>query len=118
MQQEKKQDRAVQFAPFDALKGYSGMLSQLQNKPEPRRLLSEEAAEVLSARLAALRQGDRVLLRYYDVRVRRYKNICGTVREADFTFCTLRIGRFVIPFSDVHALRVQKSGDGSGNPVV
>ena len=117
MQQEKKQDRAAQFAPFDALKGYSGMLSQLQNGPEPRRILSEEAAEVLSARLAALRPGDRVLLRYYDTRVKRYKNVCGQVREADFTFRTLRVGQFVIPFSAVHALRVQKSCDGSNNVI-
>ena len=105
----------MQFSAFDALHGYSTMLAGLQDQPEPRRLLSEEAAEALSVKLASLQKGDRILVRYYDSRIKRYKNICGEIREVDFVFRTLRIGRFVLSFSAIEALKIHGRGGNCGN---
>lgn len=98
-------DRAVQFAPFDALSGYSAMIAGLKEKTEDRRILSDEAAEALSQRLSETKKGDVVRLKYYDEASKKYRVLAGEVRDIDFVFRTLKIGKKVILFDDIEVLR-------------
>ena len=59
-------DRARQFMPFAALKGYYELVRQQERVEQPRHQLTDEEALELSARLAALRKGDIVRVTYYD----------------------------------------------------
>ena len=43
-----REERAKQFMPFGALKGYPEALARREKKPLPRRELSEEALEELN----------------------------------------------------------------------
>jgi len=46
-------DRAMQFAPFAALKGYYESIRKQERITEPRKLLSEDEAETISNTLNA-----------------------------------------------------------------
>lgn len=53
-----REERAKQFMPFGALKGYPEALARREKKPLPRRELSEESLEELNRRLRQLTLGD------------------------------------------------------------
>ena len=100
------ENRAVQFSAFDALKGYSEMLTELQREKEPYRELCEEETEKIDLALRKLSKGDRVKVRYYLVDC--YTNLFGTVREIDFPGQTLKTENAVIPFSAIKKLSAVK----------
>ena len=49
-----RQDRAKQFMPFAALKGYEEALRQRENSPHPRITMGEDQAEELDRKLRSL----------------------------------------------------------------
>ena len=61
----KRQDRAKQFMPFAALKGYEEALRQREDKPQQRIILGEDEAEELDRKLRSLTVGSRVKIRHY-----------------------------------------------------
>jgi len=72
-------DRAMQFAPFAALKGYYETVGRQERITEPRRDVSEEDAETISHTLNNLRIGVTVKVRYFDID--SYTTITGVVAE-------------------------------------
>ena len=60
----KRQDRAKQFMPFAALKGYEEALRQREDKPQQRIILGEDEAEELDRKLRSLTVGSRVKIRH------------------------------------------------------
>ena len=60
-----REDRAKQFMPFSALKGYEEALKKQEVVRVPKRELSEEYAENLDRKLRVVRQGDMVAVTYY-----------------------------------------------------
>ena len=99
-------DRARQFMPFAALKGYYELVRQQERVEQPRHQLTDEEALELSARLAALRKGDMVRVTYYDQDA--YTSIRGAVTRIDEPFRTLRVVMTDIPFDDI--LRIEDGG--------
>lgn len=92
-------DRARQFMPFAALKGYYELVRQQERVEQPRHRLTEEEALELSARLAALRKGDVANVVYYDRDA--YATIRGAVTRIDEPLRTLRVVMTDIPFDDI-----------------
>ena len=80
-------DRAMQFAPFAALKWYYESIRLQERITEPRKELSEDEAEAISNTLNKLQVGTTVKIRYYDVdaytiaiRARRYLTAINSYR--------------------------------------
>ena len=61
----RRQDRAKQFMPFAALKGYEEALRKKEQFIELRIVLGEDGAEILDRKLRCISEGDEVRVRHY-----------------------------------------------------
>ena len=93
--------RAKIFSPFAALRGFDDELAEegAQTLRVPKAELSDEEKAALSAKLAGLRRGMAVTVRYFvsdrlcpaDPPVGRYQTVTGTVKTMDPVGKTLRL---------------------------
>ncbi|WP_304597111.1 hypothetical protein [Adlercreutzia caecimuris] len=97
-------DRARQFSPFAALRGYYELVHERERVIEPRRPLSEEEARALDATIADLQRGAMVRAVFYEKDA--YRTIVGTVSQVDMIYHDLWIVRERIPFASLCALEV------------
>ncbi|MBQ1260612.1 MAG: hypothetical protein IIX96_01205 [Clostridia bacterium] len=97
-------ERARQFMPFSALKGFENLIDERNFIPTPRRRPSEEKAQSISLRLSKIKKGTAVEIIYYDVS--SYKRLCGCVREIDTVFKRLTVGSVEVRFSDIFDIRL------------
>lgn len=97
-------DRARQFMPFAALRGYYDLVHAKEAVPEPRRPLSDEEARALDEAIASLAKGDVVRCRYYADG--GYHEMEGAVSQIDAIFRDLWIVRKRVPFTAIHSLEV------------
>lgn len=95
-------ERARQFMPFAALRGYYELLAQRERLPEPRRCLPEEEAERLSQRLSRVQRGMLVQVTWYQHDA--YVKLCGVVSRVDLVCRTLWIIKTPVPFDDILAV--------------
>ena len=126
-------NRAKIFSPFAALRGFDDELAEegAQTLRVPKAELSEEEKSALSARLAGLRRGMSVTVRYFqpdlccpaDPPVGRYQTVTGVVQALDPIAKTLRLALegqpkgpglekekvVTIPFAEIETL--QESGE-------
>lgn len=103
-------DRARQFMPFASLRGYYDYIREQERVKEPRRELSEDGAEELSAILGGISRGDMVRVVFYDND--HYETAEGVVSEFDPVFRSLRIVRRKIPFDDIYSLEILDKSSG------
>lgn len=99
-----RQDRAKQFMPFAALKGYEEALRQRENNTEPRIILGEDGAEELDRKLRSLTVGSRVKIRHY--RKRCYVVSEGIVNSIVYSKGQLRVGREDIKYEDIVEMKI------------
>lgn len=92
-------ERARQFIPFAALRGYYDLISEQERVKEPKRILSDEESAVLSEKLKCIRKGGMLKVVYYNVDA--YETMEGFVSTVDFTFRTLSIIKTKISFDDI-----------------
>ncbi len=104
MNVQRHADRAMQFAPFAALKGYYEAVRLQERITEPRKELSEDEAEAISNTLNKLRVGTTVKIRYYDVDA--YTNIEGVVTELNLPYHRLKVVKTAIPFDDIYTIEL------------
>lgn len=97
-------DRARQFMPFAALRGYYDLVHAKEVVPEPRRPLADDEARALDGIIANLVRGDVVRCRYYEDG--GYRVAEGVVSQIDLTFRDLWIVRRRIPFSTIQSLEM------------
>lgn len=97
-------DRARQFSPFAALRGYYELVHERERVIESRRPLSEEEARALDATIADLQRGAMVRAVFYEKDACR--TIVGTVSQVDMIYHDLWIVRTRIPFASLCALEV------------
>ena len=126
-------NRAKIFSPFAALRGFDDGLAEegAQTLRVPKAELSEEEKSALSARLAGLRRGVTVTVRYFvpdllcqpGQPVGCYQTVTGTVQALDLIAKTLRLALdgqpkgpglekekvVTIPFAEIETL--QGSGE-------
>lgn len=107
----RREDRAKQFLPFDAMKGLAVAMRRQEEKiaRTERRDLGEEDAAAISAVLSHIARGDNVTATYYDGA--RYREITGIVTRFDVVKRTLTIWGNPVAFDDLAALSVLPSGD-------
>lgn len=105
-------ERARQFMPFSALKGFEELVRERERKTEPRREMTEERARALSFAIAAIRKGDRIRAVHYADGA--YRELKGQVDSIDRTFRTLRAGGELISFDDIFAIEKTGSAPPSG----
>ena len=92
-------DRAQQFMPFAALKGYYDLIRERERTVEPRRELTDERALELSQRLAGLERREMASVVHYDGEA--YVTTRGLVSDIDLAARTVTIVRTRIPFEDI-----------------
>ena len=61
----KKVDRAKQFLPFDALKGFKEALRMIENKGDTKKELSEDKSNDINKVLQKLKKNNLVKVKYY-----------------------------------------------------
>ncbi|WP_253904869.1 YolD-like family protein [Adlercreutzia sp. ZJ473] len=92
-------DRARQFKPFAALKGYYDLLAACERVPEPRRELTDEEQRELAEQLSRLARGQVVAVTYYDGDA--YATLTGVIAQVDTILRTLQLIQTRIPFDAI-----------------
>lgn len=104
---EHRLDRARQFMPFAALRGFEELIREQAREPEARRTLTEEAAARLSDRLRSVCRGMLVQVTYYDGQA--YRTTVGMVSDIDFAGRRLRVVKTGIRFDDIYEIRTERT---------
>lgn len=99
MEKNSKADRARQFMPFSALRGFEEMIRAQTREVTKKRELSDYDAERLSKKMSMVKHGDMVCVTYYDRDA--YVKLEGIVSDIDLTLRKLRVIKTVISFDDV-----------------
>ena len=102
-------DRAQQFMPFAALKGYYDLIRERERVAEPKRELTDEQALELSQRLARMEPRTMASDVHYDREA--YVTTHGLVSDIDLAARTVTIVRTRISFDDIW-----KIDDGERDP--
>jgi len=106
MEVQRHADRAMQFAPFAALKGYYESVKAQERQTQPRRIVSDEDAEVISNTLNKLRPGIEVKVRYYYID--SYTTIVGVVTEVNYPYRRIKVIKTQIAFNDIYSIDILK----------
>lgn len=97
---KEKADRAKQFVPFDALKGFREALTAKEQTILPKAALSEEALGELDYKLKQIVPGCILSVIYFYKG--RYVKVCGMVSRIDTSRHILTIVNTSIPFDDIY----------------
>ena len=100
-----RQDRAKQFMPFAALKGYEEALRKKEKITVPKAELSEEWGDELDRALRQIRKNDMVTVIYFCEG--EYLKVTGMVSRIDGTARLLKVVDTKIPFEDLYEVSVQ-----------
>jgi len=97
-------DRAMQFAPFAALKGYYETVRKQERITQPKKEIGDEAAELISNTLNNIRIGITVKVRYYDID--SYTTIEGIVTEINYPYRRIKVINSQIAFNDIYFINI------------
>ena len=98
-----RRNRAKQFMPFDALKGFREAVSEKERIIVPKRDLSEEQKEEINWRLRQIQEKDIITVEYFHNR--EYVQVTGMVTRIDDVTRTLDIVNTRIAFADISDLK-------------
>ena len=104
--QSNKLDRAKQFMPFAALRGYYELIKQCEKIKEPKKELSEEEGELLSSKINTVKKNMLVKVTYYNDD--SYKTLTGIVSDINTVIKTITIIKTKINFDDILDIVIQK----------
>lgn len=97
-----REDRAKQFMPFAALKGYPEALRKREKIVVPKAEVSEEYAEILDRKLRKVKKNDIITVVYFHNG--EYLKKTGMVSRIDETARVLKIVNTKIEFDDIYDL--------------
>ena len=95
-----REDRAKQFMPFAALKGYPEALRRKEKVVVPRAEVSEEYAEALDRKLRQVKKNDIITVIYFNNG--EYLKKTGMVSRIDETARILKVVNTKIGFDDIY----------------
>lgn len=98
-------DRAKQFIPFDALKGFREAILEKEKIIVPKRELSEDLKEELDRIFAQISIGDIITVTFYNGE--QYETITGSISNISSINKSLKIDDTRIPFNDISAIDIQ-----------
>ena len=96
-------DRAKQFMPFAALKGFEEALREKEKIVVEKNSLSEESKEELDRKLHEIHRNDIITVVYF--LKDEYVKITGMVSRLDKDARILKIVNTKIPFDDIYDIR-------------
>ena len=96
--------RAKQFMPFAALKGFEALLAAVARPKESRVELSEDQIEEGNKVLPIVRSGDWVRIVYYDKH--KYTELIGPVEVINKRLQLLAVQGVEISFRDIKAINL------------
>lgn len=99
-------DRAAQFMPFAALRGYYELIRQQQRIPEAKHELTDEEALALSQTVYRVRRGQMVRVVYYDEDA--YVTLTGCVSRIDLVERELMVVKTKIALDDIRELEIME----------
>lgn len=102
-------DRAKQFMPFDALKGFREALREKERILVPKRDLSEEQKEEIDRKLHQVKRNDMITVEFFQDG--EYVQVTGLVSGMDTDSRILRIVNTRIPFENISDLQGDAQGD-------
>lgn len=95
-------NRAKQFAPFAALKGYEEALRAREKIVVPKVILSEEMQEELNRRLLSIEKNDMITVVYFCKD--EYLQMTGMISRIDTCAKVLKVVETKIPFEDIYKI--------------
>ena len=98
--------RAKQFAPFTALKGFEEALRAKEKIIVPKIELTEESMEDLNRKLLCIEKKDMITVVYYCQD--EYVKVTGMVTRMDAYARILRVVNTKIPFADICSIEGKK----------
>ena len=96
--------RAKQFMPFAALRGFEALLTAIASPKEDRAELSENQIDELNTVLQSVRCGEWVRIVYYNKR--KYTELIGAVDMISEQLQILSVQGTVIPFRHIKELNM------------
>lgn len=99
-----REDRAKQFMPFAALKGYPEALRKKEKIVVPKAEVSEEYAEALDRKLRQVKKNDIITVVYFCND--EYLKKTGMVSRIDDTARVLKIVNTKISFDDIYDILI------------
>lgn len=101
-----RSNRAKQFMPFDALKGFREALQEKERILVPKRELSDEQREELDYKLRQIQKMDMVTVEYFQDG--EYVQVTGIVTRIDETSRILKVINTKIDFEDISAIKLEE----------
>ena len=100
-----RQERAKQFAPFDALKGLHEAikLKEFEHEMISRNEMWEDEIKIISAELSKIKKGDKVKVKFF--RDGHIVDLEG-VAQIDVFEQILKVGAFIISFDDLKEVKI------------
>lgn len=99
-----REERAKQFMPFAALKGYELALREKEKIVVPKMELSEDYKEQLDRIMHWVEKNDMVMVVYFCKG--EYLKVTGMVARKDENARVLKIVNTNIPFSDIYEIEI------------
>lgn len=103
------EERAKQFMPFAALKGYEEALARKEKPKVCRVEISEDVKEELDRNLQQLKINDMVELIYYNKN--EYQKKTGVVSDIDVTGRYIKVVNTRIEFMNIYSINIIKQGE-------
>lgn len=98
-QKMSREDRAKQFMPFAALRGYEEALRRKEKTVAAKTEVSEEYAELLDRKLRQIRKNDIITVIFFHRN--EYLKLTGMVAGIDEASRILQVVNVRIPFEDI-----------------
>lgn len=111
----RRQDRAKQFMPFAALKGYTEALRRKEKILVPRKELAPDYQEELDREFKKIRKNDMISVIYFCHG--EYRKITGLVSKIDKNKRKLTIVHTEISLDDLYAVR-RETADSNGEILI
>ncbi len=93
------QNRAKEFMPFDALKGFKEALKKVEKIKEDKKELSEDIFSELNDKVKTLKKGDYVILEHFNDM--DYIKTKGIVKKVDYINKVIYVDNSKIFFDDI-----------------
>ncbi|MCF0108609.1 MAG: YolD-like family protein [Erysipelotrichaceae bacterium] len=97
-------NRANQFLPYDALKGFKEYLAEIDKEVVEKKELSEEQISELSFLFGELERGDEVTIVHY--RQGQYVETMGIIKKIDPVYHKIYLDDHTIRMSDVLSITI------------
>ena len=101
-------ERAKQFMPFAALRGFEELIREREIVPDGKSELTEEEAALLSETVKIVKKGDFVAIKYYTDS--GYLTDEGIVSAVDLSMKSISVVKKKISFDDIKELNILQRG--------